>query len=195
MTTVDFVDQLDDRDGVTGASDPILGLPWRDRRVLTMRSNGLTLAAIGGRMDITRERVRQIEARALKSLGSSSDRLSEIRSKSPYLRLKKAIADGDLAAVRANARQVGALDLADALGICVLIKDAEPERFAAATTRWVERFRAERRSVTEETVTEVSRALADVTSDSSRRALARILATNGLRRAHPVLFDDDRRAW
>ena len=175
-------------------SDPVLDLPWRERRVLSMRSNGLTLAAIGERMNISRERVRQLESKALERLGNRHGTVADVLQRSPYLRFKKAIATGALDEVRRTAVQVAPVDLIDALGICLVLRAAEPHHYGAAVERWLTRFSEERPAVNDDALAGAREALLSLDADG-KIALQAICAAHGMQRARFVLFDDDRRAW
>ena len=65
-------------------------------------------------------------------------------SGSPYARFRRALATGNLALVRAAAAELPTVDLGDALAVCVLLRDQEPERFDRAAVRWIARFCLER---------------------------------------------------
>jgi hypothetical protein len=66
----------------------------------------------------------------------------------PYRWLQDALERGDLAAVRAEAANLPAISLDDALRIALLVADHEPERAQRAALRWLGRFCLERRDVT-----------------------------------------------
>lgn len=81
-------------------------------------------------------------------------------SGSPYARLKRALATGNLTLVRAAAAELPQVDLGDALTVCVLLHDQEPERFERAALRWLARLSVERRDVTLEQVRHAADAFA-----------------------------------
>ena len=60
-----------------------------------------------------------------------------------------------MAIIRSAAGELPHVDLGDALAVCVVIRNAEPDRFERAALRWVARFCVERR---EATLTEVQAA-------------------------------------
>lgn len=62
---------------------------------------------------------------------------------SPYSRLKRAIAAGNLAIVGATAAELGWVALQDALGILIVIEAKDDERFEAAAVRWAGRLALE----------------------------------------------------
>ena len=176
-------------------NDPVLDLPWRERRVLCMRSNGLTLAATGERMNVSRERVRQIESKALERLGNRDGTVADVLPRSPYLRFKKAIATGSLDDVRRTAAQVAPVDLIDALGICLMLRAAESRHYRPAVERWLMRFSEERPAVNDVALAGAREAFLSIDVGSSKIALQAICAAHGMKRARFVLLDDDRRAW
>ncbi|HEY1357058.1 MAG TPA: hypothetical protein VGF21_02020 [Thermoleophilaceae bacterium] len=63
---------------------------------------------------------------------------------SPHTVFRRALARGDLIAVRAAAADLPAVPLDDALQILVLILEQEPQRFERAALRWLTRLLAER---------------------------------------------------
>src|SRR4051812_50179434 len=66
---------------------------------------------------------------------------------SPYVRFKRALATGNLSLVRAAAAELPAIDLGDALAICLLMSDRDDERFERAAVRWLARLALERPAV------------------------------------------------
>jgi len=65
-------------------------------------------------------------------------------SGSPYSRFRRALATGNLALVRAAAAELPAVDLADALAICLLMGTRDDERYERAAVRWLARLALER---------------------------------------------------
>ena len=63
---------------------------------------------------------------------------------SPYSRFKRALLTGNLALVRAAAAELPAVDLADALAICLLMSARDDDRFERAAVRWLARLALER---------------------------------------------------
>src|SRR3954452_12227664 len=63
---------------------------------------------------------------------------------SPYARFKRALLTGNLALVHAAAAELPAVDLGDALGICLLMSARDDERYERAAVRWVARLGVER---------------------------------------------------
>jgi hypothetical protein len=63
---------------------------------------------------------------------------------SPYPRFQRALKTGNLNLIRAAAAELPRVDLADALAVCMAIRQAEPERFERAALRWLARYAVER---------------------------------------------------
>ena len=63
---------------------------------------------------------------------------------SPYARFKRALLTGNLAVVHAAAAELPAVDLADALSICLLMSARDDERYERAAVRWLARVALER---------------------------------------------------
>jgi hypothetical protein len=55
---------------------------------------------------------------------------------SPYARFKRCLATGNGALVRAAAAELPRLSLEDALAVCLVLRDSEPEVFERAIVRW-----------------------------------------------------------
>ena len=66
---------------------------------------------------------------------------------SPYSRFKRALLTGNLALVRAAAAELPAVDLGDALAICLLMGERGDSRFDRAAVRWLARLSLERPAV------------------------------------------------
>jgi hypothetical protein len=62
-----------------------------------------------------------------------------------YQRFLRALDVGNPTLVRAAAAELPQVGLEDALGICLVLLDAEPDRFPAAAARWHARLSLERR--------------------------------------------------
>lgn len=67
---------------------------------------------------------------------------------SPYTRFRRALDTGNAALVIAAARELPQIALDDALRICLILRDADPERYERAAVRWLGRFALEARGVT-----------------------------------------------
>ncbi|QEC48911.1 hypothetical protein FSW04_15895 [Baekduia soli] len=63
---------------------------------------------------------------------------------SAYSRFQRALTTGNLTLIRAAAAELPAVRLGDALQVCVLLRDREPERYERAAVRWIGRFCVER---------------------------------------------------
>lgn len=63
---------------------------------------------------------------------------------SSYPRFQRALATGNLHLIRAAAAELPQVQLADALAVCMAIRDAEPQRFERAALRWLARFAVEK---------------------------------------------------
>ena len=90
---------------------------------------------------------------------------------SAYARFRRALQSGNLTLVRAAAAELPAVSLDDALHVCVLLRDREPERYERAAVRWIARFCVERREVSLEDVDEASRAFTLMREDPERALL------------------------
>src|SRR3954462_15792092 len=62
---------------------------------------------------------------------------------SPYPRLRRAIAAGNLAIIEATAAELGWVALRDALGILLVIEAKDVERFERSAVRWAGRLALE----------------------------------------------------
>jgi hypothetical protein len=96
---------------------------------------------------------------------------------SAYARFKLALSSGDLVHVRAAAAELGYIDLADALSVCVLVCHREPTIYQRAALRWLARFCLERPDATLSEVERASRFLQALPQDpeSSERELRRLV--------------------
>ncbi len=93
-------------------------------------------------------------------------------SGSSYARFRRALQTGNLTLVRAAAAELPAVSLDDALHVCVLLRDREPERYERAAVRWIARFCVERVEVSIEDVDQASKAFTLMRSDPERALLA-----------------------
>lgn len=71
---------------------------------------------------------------------------------SAYSRFKRSIATGNLNLVIAAAAELPQVGLRDALEVCLLLRDEDPEGYERAAVRWAGRFALEARAVTLEAV-------------------------------------------
>jgi hypothetical protein len=89
-------------------------------------------------------------------------------SGSAYSRFRRALATGNLTIIRAAAAELPVVRLDDALHVCVLLRDREPERYEAAAVRWIARFCVEKQEVSLQDVDHATRAFALMRSDPER---------------------------
>jgi hypothetical protein len=59
-------------------------------------------------------------------------------------RFTRAVANGNLREAEMAARELGGLSLDDALKLCVMLAERDPQRFERAALRWLSRFIEER---------------------------------------------------
>jgi hypothetical protein len=64
----------------------------------------------------------------------------------PYARFHAALEAGQLGFIRAHAAQLAPIALPDALRICLLVRDQDPERYQRAVAVWIGRFALAARS-------------------------------------------------
>ena len=102
-----------------------------------------------------------------------------------YARFRRALENGNPAVVRAAAAELPRVGLDDALAICLVLLDGEPERFPAAAARWHARLCMERRLPLEEADLALGalRALPGVRPQAAVAALSGICRSHGLRGA------------
>lgn len=89
-------------------------------------------------------------------------------SGSAYARFRRALLTQNLTLIRATAAELPVVRLDDALQVCVLLRDREPERYEAAAVRWIGRFCVERVEVSIEDVREATSAFALMRSEPER---------------------------
>jgi len=99
---------------------------------------------------------------------------------SRYARFRRALDSGNLAMVRLAAAELPRVALDDALQVCLLIRDQDPDRYERAALRWVGRFALEAQSVTLADVRAAADALARLPSDAEQAmwSLQRICLAN-----------------
>jgi hypothetical protein len=90
---------------------------------------------------------------------------------SAYSRFQRALATGNLTIIRAAAAELPAIRLDDALQVCVVLRDREPERYERAAVRWIGRYCVERTQATLDDV-EHARAAFSIMRRDPERALA-----------------------
>jgi hypothetical protein len=99
-----------------------------------------------------------------------------------YQRFLRALDLGNPTLVRAAAAELPRIGLEDALGICLVLLEAEPQRFPAAAGRWHARLCLERRL----TLDEAALATAALGGLAGERPQAAVAALAGLCRAHAL---------
>jgi hypothetical protein len=67
---------------------------------------------------------------------------------SPYARFRRALETGNELLVLAAARELPRVGLEDALRICLILRDGDPDRYERAAVRWLGRFALEATGVT-----------------------------------------------
>ena len=67
---------------------------------------------------------------------------------SAYARFRRALDTGNELLVLATASELPRIALDDALRICLVLRDGDPERYERAVVRWLGRFALEARGVT-----------------------------------------------
>lgn len=77
---------------------------------------------------------------------------------SAYQRFQRALGTRNLTLIRAAAAELPRVQLQDALTVCLLLRDHEPERYERAAVRWIARFCVEHEEVSVEDVTHAAAA-------------------------------------
>jgi hypothetical protein len=67
---------------------------------------------------------------------------------SPYTRFRRALETGNELLVITAARELPQVGLEDALRICLVFRDGDPDRYERAAVRWLGRFALEAHGVT-----------------------------------------------
>lgn len=91
---------------------------------------------------------------------------------SPYARFQRALEVGNELLVLAAARELPQVALADALRICLVLRDGDPDRYERAAVRWLGRFALEARRVSIDDLrlaADALRALPQRTDDAMER--------------------------
>src|SRR5437763_15572758 len=101
---------------------------------------------------------------------------------SAYVRFKRALEIGNELLVVAAARELPRVALNDALRICLVLRDGDPDRYQRAAVRWLGRFALEARDVTIEDLRLAAEAL-DALTDRTADAMEQL---QGLCVAHGV---------
>ena len=100
----------------------------------------------------------------------------------PYGRFRRALQTGNLQLVRAAASELPVIRLDDALRVCLLIRDRDPDRYERAALRWVGRFALEASTATLADVRAAADALARLptAADDAMSDLQRLCVSHGL---------------
>jgi hypothetical protein len=86
----------------------------------------------------------------------------------PYASFRAAVDGGNLQRVQQLAKSLGGpVKLDDALRICLLMRDGDPERYERAAVRWLGRFALEARGVTIDDVQEAARLLDELLDETA----------------------------
>lgn len=107
----------------------------------------------------------------------------------PYAIFRRALERRNVASAWAAASELQVVSLADALALCLLIRDREPRKFARVALRWHARFCAETPRVDLETARLVLDLLTALTSSDPRpaaRALIELLGSYDRSLAEPL---------
>ena len=107
-----------------------------------------------------------------------------------YQRFRRAIEIGNPTLIRAAAAELPRVGLEDALAICLVLLDAEPQKFPAAAARWHARLCMERRLAIEE----ADLALGALRALPGARPQAAAAALGGICRAHGLPAAEQRLA-
>ena len=92
---------------------------------------------------------------------------------SAYVRFKRALEIGNELLVLAAARELPRIALDDALRICLLLRDGDPDRYQRAAVRWLGRFALEAGDVTIEDLRLAAESL-DGLRDRTAEAMERL---------------------
>lgn len=103
---------------------------------------------------------------------------------SAYVRFRRALRTGNANVVVAAARELPQIALDDALRICLVFRDGDPDRYERAAVRWLGRFALEARGVTIEALQSAAAAL-DALPERAGEAMEQLQA---LCLAHGVRF-------
>jgi hypothetical protein len=97
-------------------------------------------------------------------------------------RFRRALQTGSLPLVRAAATELPTIRLDDALRVCLLIRESDPQRYERAALRWVGRFALEAREATLADVRTAAAALEQLPQepDDSMASLQRLCLAHRL---------------
>ena len=102
---------------------------------------------------------------------------------SAYTRFRRALDAGNELLVITTARELPHIGLADALRVCLVFRDGDPERYERAAVRWLGRFALEAREVTIEALRAAAEALDELPEQpaAAMERLGRICSAYGVR--------------
>ena len=109
---------------------------------------------------------------------------------SPYTRLRRALDHGNLTEALSSASELEHVGLAEALELCLLLYDRDPERFTRAAVRWHGRYCREVDAGLEEAqaVLAALAALRSPRREQAAHALADLIYRRGLERASEAIM-------
>ena len=116
----------------------------------------------------------------------------------PYSRFQRALKTQNLAIIRTAAAELPSVPLRDALTVCVVIRERQPDAFERAALRWLARFIAERPAVGLVAVSEAVDAFDELRRLEPGRRRARLARVVPVSATHPLRrtvgpHDSDRR--
>ena len=91
----------------------------------------------------------------------------------PYGRFLRALDSGNEVLILSAARELPRVALNDALRICLVLRDGDPDRYERAAVRWLGRFALEARDVTVNAIRGAAEALDDL-PDQPAEAMERL---------------------
>jgi hypothetical protein len=91
----------------------------------------------------------------------------------PYGRFLRALDSGNGVLILSAARQLPRVALNDALRICLVLREGDPDRYERAAVRWLGRFALEARDVTVNAIRGAAEALDDL-PDQPAEAMERL---------------------
>jgi hypothetical protein len=91
----------------------------------------------------------------------------------PYSRFLRALDSGNEVLIFSAARQLPRVALNDALRICLVLRNGDPDRYERAAVRWLGRFALEARDVTVQAIRGAAEAL-DELPDQPAEAMERL---------------------
>lgn len=101
---------------------------------------------------------------------------------SAYARFRRALEIGNELLVLAAARELPRIALDDALRICLVLREGDPDRYERAAVRWLGRFALEAHRVTIETLRAAADALAALPAQpaDAMERLQQLCVTHGV---------------